>query len=69
MGETLFLEMLGIGLTCAIFDFVAEPIEVVMEEIRRVGETTILIILVDIAKDIHNRGILAAIVGEHIRVI
>ena len=69
MGEALFLEMLGVGLACAVSDFVAEPIEVVMEKLCGVGKAAVLIILVDVAEDIHYCGVLAALVRELIGVV
>ena len=51
LGQALFLQMLGIGFARAIFYFVAKPIEIVMKEACRVGETTVLIILVNVAEE------------------
>lgn len=61
--------MLGIGFACTVLDFVAEPIEIVMKKLCGMGKAAVLIILVDVAEDIHYCGVLAAIVRELIGVI
>ena len=60
--KTFFLQVLGVGFARAVLNLVAEPIEIVVQKLCRIGKTTVLVIFLNIAENIHYRLILAAFV-------
>ena len=67
--EAFFLQVFGVGFAGTVLNFVAEPIKIIMQNSCRLGEGTVVVILFDVAENIHNCFILAALVGKLIGVV
>lgn len=67
--ESFLLQMLGVGLARTVLDLVAEPIKIIVQQSCRLSKAAVLVILLNIAQDVHYGLILATLVRKLVGVV